>query len=100
MNAADIHTDLAGLITDVGANGAGLTALPWNAAWDAEVQSECDDAITANTLIVLLKTILAHKSIENEAGTLVTYRTAGDAGDAGTQSWSEATKTRGEYTAS
>lgn len=25
---ADIHTDLAGLITDIGANGAGLTALP------------------------------------------------------------------------
>jgi hypothetical protein len=31
----------------VGANGAGLTALPWNAAWDAEVQSECTDALNA-----------------------------------------------------
>lgn len=31
----------------IGANGAGLTALPWNAAWDAEVQSECADALTA-----------------------------------------------------
>lgn len=31
----------------IGVNGAGLTALPWNAAWDAEVQSECADALTA-----------------------------------------------------
>ncbi len=31
--------------------GTGLTAVPWNSAWDAEVQSECDDAITANALI-------------------------------------------------
>ncbi len=32
----------------IGALGAGLTAIPWNANWDTEVQSECDDAITAN----------------------------------------------------
>lgn len=31
----------------IGAAGAGLTAVPWNAAWDAEVQSECADALTA-----------------------------------------------------
>ena len=31
----------------IGANGASLTAVPWNAAWDAEVQSEVDDAIAA-----------------------------------------------------
>jgi len=31
----------------IGALGAGLTAIPWNAAWDAEVQSECADALTA-----------------------------------------------------
>lgn len=29
----------------IGAAGAGLTALPWNVAWDAEVQSECADAL-------------------------------------------------------
>ena len=34
----------------LGAAGAGLTALPWNAAWDAEVQSEAQDAITASAL--------------------------------------------------
>lgn len=39
----DIETDTA----EIGAAGAGLTALPWNASWDAEVQSECTDALNA-----------------------------------------------------
>lgn len=39
----DILTDTA----VIGAAGAGLTAIPWNASWDAEVQSECADALTA-----------------------------------------------------
>jgi len=39
----DILTDTA----VIGALGAGLTAIPWNAAWDAEVQSECTDALNA-----------------------------------------------------
>lgn len=32
---------------DIGIAGAGLTAIPWNAAWDAEVQSEVADALEA-----------------------------------------------------
>lgn len=32
---------------DIGAAGAGLSAVPWNAAWDAEVQSEVTDALNA-----------------------------------------------------
>ena len=32
---------------EIGAAGAGLTAIPWNIAWDAEVQSECADALNA-----------------------------------------------------
>jgi hypothetical protein len=32
---------------EIGVAGAGLTAVPWNAAWDAEVQSECTDALNA-----------------------------------------------------
>lgn len=40
---ADVLTDTA----EIGAAGAGLTAIPWNAAWDAEVQSECTDALNA-----------------------------------------------------
>ena len=40
-------TALASLVTTVGVAGAGLTAVPWNASWDAEVQSECADALNA-----------------------------------------------------
>ena len=39
-----------GILADtavIGSAGAGLTAVPWNAAWDAEVQSECTDALNA-----------------------------------------------------
>lgn len=42
--------DLEAQTDDIGAAGAGLTAVPWNAAWDAEVQSEAADAITAAAL--------------------------------------------------
>ena len=31
----------------IGSAGAGLTAVPWNASWDAEVQSEVTDALNA-----------------------------------------------------
>ena len=32
---------------EIGTAGAGLTAVPWNASWDAEVQSEVADGLTA-----------------------------------------------------
>jgi hypothetical protein len=35
---------------EIGAAGAGLSAVPWNAAWDVEVQSECNDALVSNSL--------------------------------------------------
>lgn len=41
-------TKLAAIVADtaeIGAAGAGLTAVPWNSTWDAEVQSECTDAL-------------------------------------------------------
>jgi hypothetical protein len=48
MEAAGTHLTLIKAVTDAqGATGAGLTAVPWNAAWDAQAQSECADAITA-----------------------------------------------------
>jgi len=34
-------------VDDIGAAGVGLTAIPWNAAWDAEVQSEALDALVS-----------------------------------------------------
>ena len=39
---------------DIGIAGAGLTAIPWNPAWDAEVQSEVNDALVAQRLDELL----------------------------------------------
>lgn len=36
-----------GLETTIGAAGAGLSAIPWNASWDAEVQSEVNDGLVA-----------------------------------------------------
>lgn len=32
---------------EIGAAGAGLSAIPWNAAWNAEVQGRCADALVA-----------------------------------------------------
>ncbi|HCZ49800.1 MAG TPA: hypothetical protein DCZ11_12470 [Gammaproteobacteria bacterium] len=53
VDTAEIGAAGAGL-TEAGGTGDHLTALPWNAAWDAEVQSEVQDAIEANHLDHLL----------------------------------------------
>jgi len=63
-----IGTDIDAILTDtgeIGAAGAGLTeaggtgdhltAVPWNANWDTEVQSEVQDAIEANDLDHLIE---------------------------------------------
>lgn len=42
--------DIEGQTDDIGVAGAGLSAVPWNSAWDAEVQSEVDDALVARNL--------------------------------------------------
>lgn len=45
-----VKTDIDDILVDtavIGAAGAGLTAIPWNASWDAEVQSEVQDALDA-----------------------------------------------------
>jgi len=48
VDVVDGVTDAILLDTvEIGAAGVGLTAVPWNAAWDAEVQSEVDDALGA-----------------------------------------------------
>lgn len=49
VSGNSVH-NAAAVVTALG-TGTTLTAIPWNEAWDAEVQSECDDAITASTLI-------------------------------------------------
>jgi len=51
----DNSTDSLEAIRDnTGTAGAGLSAVPWNASWDAEVESECTDAIEADDLDHLL----------------------------------------------
>lgn len=40
-------SDIESQTDDIGTAGAGLAAIPWNAAWDAEVQSEVADELTA-----------------------------------------------------
>jgi hypothetical protein len=47
--------DIEGQTDDIGAAGAGLTAVPWNPAWDAEVESEANDALVAQNLDHLVK---------------------------------------------
>ena len=42
----------AAIRTEVGLAGSSLTAIPWNASWDAEVQSEVEDGIAAGTALV------------------------------------------------
>jgi hypothetical protein len=76
-------TDIDAILTDtaeIGSAGAGLTAVPWNASWDAEVQSEVQDAIEANHLDHLLAvdydpaakpgtaTALLNELVENDGG--------------------------------
>src|SRR3990167_8745562 len=53
QTANDVGADTDAILVDtavIGAAGAGLTAVPWNASWDAEVQSEVDDALVAQRL--------------------------------------------------
>lgn len=48
--AGDDLDTIEGQTDDIGAAGAGLTGVPWNAAWDTEVESEVNDALVANNL--------------------------------------------------
>jgi anti-sigma28 factor (negative regulator of flagellin synthesis) len=46
----EIATEIAAILVDtaeIGTAGAGLTNVPWNASWDAEVQSEVNDGLVA-----------------------------------------------------
>ena len=78
-------TRVADIKTQTGTAGAGLTAIPWNAAWDAEVQSECDDAITANAVILDLpttaefnaRTLVAANYFDPAADTVIITRPTG-----------------------
>jgi hypothetical protein len=104
-DSAATATSLATVSTTIGAAGAGLTeaggtgdhltAMPWNAAWDAEVESEVNDAIdtaiselgvgaptatpTIRTGMMLMYMSLRNKSVTQTSGTdaLEVYNDAG-----------------------
>jgi hypothetical protein len=105
--ATDVETDTADIQSRIGTAGAGLTSIPWNAAWDAEVQSEVDDALntaiaelgvgqpsatpTLRTAVMLLYMALRNRlttqtsgtdalEIYNDAGTLIAKKLLTDDG--------------------
>lgn len=55
----------ADVVSAIG-TGTTLTAIPWNASWDAEVQSEVQDALEANNLDHLLKIPTGSTDMTNE----------------------------------
>lgn len=56
-----------GLESTIGAAGAGLTSVPWNPAWDAEVESEANDALVALGLDHLVSTSVIGTDIANDS---------------------------------
>lgn len=48
-------------------DGSGFTAIPWNASWDAEVQSEVDDALIAKGLDHLVFTSVTGTDIADNS---------------------------------
>ncbi len=74
--SAAVGSNGAGL-TEAGGTGDHLTAVPWNAAWDTEVQSEVDDALVARHLDHLV--IVAGTADSGSTTTMVdAARTEGD----------------------
>lgn len=52
---------------EIGTAGAGLTAVPWNSSWDAEVQSECNDALVAIGLDHLVSASVAGSDVVDDS---------------------------------
>lgn len=76
----DILADTA----EIGTAGAGLTAVPWNASWDAEVQSEVTDALNAydpptNTEMAAAFTEIKGATFNGTTDSLEALRNRGDA---------------------
>lgn len=82
VDTAEIGAAGAGL-TEAGGTGDHLTAIPWNAAWDAEVQSEVADALTAydpptNTEMAAAFTEIKGATWSSVTDTLEAIRDRGD----------------------
>jgi hypothetical protein len=61
----------------IGAAGAGLTAVPWNAAWDAEVESEATDALNAYDPPTKAELDAAVSGLATDAGSALIYSRLG-----------------------
>ena len=56
--------DAVKVVTDaISTNGSGLSAVPWNSSWDAEVQSEVADALVAIGLDHLVSASVAGSDV-------------------------------------
>lgn len=105
--------DIEGQTDDIGSAGAGLTNIPWNAAWDAEVQSEVVDALTVDTYAEVSGVPAATSSLKdkinwlfalarnkiNQTSSTQTLRNDADSGNIATASVSDdgTTATRAEW---
>lgn len=82
----DLAVDSQEAIADtLGTTGAGLTTVPWNAAWDAEVESEVTDSLIAHNLDHLMKTATAAADMTTEVtdGTVISRMITSDADTSG-----------------
>lgn len=82
LDTAEIGAAGAGL-TEAGGDGDHLTAVPWNSAWDTEVQSEVADALTAydpptNTEMAAAFTEIKGATWSSSTDTLEAIRDRGD----------------------
>ena len=80
-SAADVWAVATRVLTaGTNINGSTFTAIPWNAAWDAEVQSEVQDAIEVNHLDHLLAVDYDPTSKPGVATALLNEMVGSDAG--------------------
>lgn len=59
--------DIEGQTDDIGAAGAGLSAVPWNAAWAAQVQAAAEAALIAHHLDHLIGAAAAGTEVANSS---------------------------------
>ncbi|NNE62344.1 MAG: hypothetical protein HKN35_15740 [Woeseia sp.] len=67
LSLTAIETDTQDLQTQIGSAGAGLSGVPWNASWDAEVQSEVNDALVALGLDHLVNAAVAGTDVADNS---------------------------------
>lgn len=77
----DVLTDTA----EIGPAGSGLSSLPWNSGWDAEIQSECEDALAAydppTNAEMEARTLLAADYFDPATDTVANVTTVGSVDD-------------------